>query len=54
MSAYDQDIHARIQKLDRIETQLNQHQRTVQLALVGLSILSTAVLALLLYHVFVV
>jgi hypothetical protein len=51
MSTHNRDRPARLEKLESIEARLNRHIRAVKIALAGLSILGTAVLALLLYHI---
>jgi len=51
MSMYDRELKHKLQKLENIEARLDQHQRTVRLTLMGVSVLGALVLALLFHHI---
>jgi hypothetical protein len=50
MSTHNRDLDSGQQRLESIEARLDQHLKTVKLALTVLSVLGVATLMLLLYH----
>jgi hypothetical protein len=50
MSTHNRDLDSKQQRLESIEARLDQHLKTVKLALTVLSVLGVATLMLLLYH----
>jgi hypothetical protein len=49
MSAYDRELHEKLQKLESIDVRLAQHDKITRLGLVSILALGTLVLALLTY-----
>ena len=51
MSVHNRDLPAELERLESIEARLNQNTRGVKFALIGVSLLSTALLMLVLFHI---